>query len=129
MIFPYDCDSLSPRVHQQFSLPSELHGAQVRYAALQARHEPVGLAPGHSRSLDASDCVLVRQIKDQLLSALPLQVRSYRFTCIAPPPWHTPYPVSLQTLVPTPLSEGQLALHATVSALSPHSEGRSASQG
>ncbi len=109
MIFPYRCDSLSPRVHLQFSLPSAVHGAQVRYATVRVHDDTVRLAPGRPRSLDASDCVLVRQIKGALLTAVPVQVRSYRFTCIAPPSRHPPFFLSLRALVPAPTNQWQVA--------------------
>jgi len=42
------------------------------------------LRAGRPPTLQASDCELVRQIKETLLAELPVRVRSYRFTCEVP---------------------------------------------
>jgi len=103
-IVPYHCNSRSPRVHLQFSLPKTLSGPEVKYASLQATTETIRLEAGEPRSLDASDCDLLRQIKTTLLPALPVRVLSYRLTCVAPSSSRRRFYVSLQGLFPAPQS-------------------------
>ena len=110
-IFPYECNTRSPRVHLQFSLPKMVSGADVKYASLQAASETMRLEAGHPRSLDASDCVLLQQIKDTLLPALPVRVVSYRLTCVAPTASHRRFYLSVQALSPASQSPRQVAVH------------------
>ena len=110
-IIPYRCNSFSPRVRIRFSLPKAVNGPPVRSASLQAVNSTVRLDVGHPRSLDASDCALLHQIKDTLLAALPVRVVSYRFTCVAPPSSHPPFRLSVRALVPASGSQDQVAVH------------------
>ena len=110
-IFPYQCNTRSPRVHLQFSLPKTVSGAEVKYASLQAGSETIRLEPGRPRSLAASDCALLQQIKDTLLPALPVRVVSYRLTCAAPNSSHRRFYLSVQALSPASQSPRQVAVH------------------
>ena len=97
----------SPSVHLQFSLPELLDAGQARWADIDATTRNVQLTPGHPGSLRDSDCDLIRQIKDQLLAALPERVVSFQLACAAPRSAGSPFNVSVQTLTPvspTPLS-------------------------
>ena len=84
---PYDCGTThsgaarSPRVQVRFQLPYVLKGADVRYAELNVREQPVRLTPGSPHSLQPGDCELVRQLRGTLLSALPLHVEAADFNC------------------------------------------------
>jgi hypothetical protein len=109
-IVPYQCNSRSPRVHLQFSLPKTLSGSEVKYASLQATPRTVRLEAGQPRSFDASDCELLRQIKTTLLPALPVRVLSYRLTCVAPTSSHRRFYVSLQGLFPAS-QKAQVSVH------------------
>jgi hypothetical protein len=110
-IFPYQCNTRSPRVRLQFSLLKTVSGAEVKYASLQAGSETIRLEPGHPRSLDASDCALLQQIKGTLLPALPVRVVSYRLTCVAPTSSHRRFYLSVQALSPASQSPRQVAVH------------------
>lgn len=110
-VFPYQCNTRSPRVHLQFSLPKVVSGADVKYASLEAASETIRLEAGHPRSLDVSDCALLQQIKDTLLPALPLRVVGYRLTCVAPTASHRPFYLSVQTLSPASQTPRQVAAH------------------
>ena len=97
-VVPYHCDSHSPKVQLQFSLPEPVNGAQARFADLRAVKDTITLEPGHPMPLDAADCELVRQIKDELLSELPVRVLSAELSCAAAPTTHTHFRLSLQAL-------------------------------
>jgi hypothetical protein len=89
----------SPSVQLQFALPDALTGADQRWADLQAVQRTIRLEPGHPDTLDHSDCVLLQQIKDTLLAALPARIVDYRLRCEAPA--RSPrFSVSIKTLIP-----------------------------
>ncbi len=104
-VVPYRCNSFSPRVQIRFSLPSAVNGSPVTLATLQAVDGTVRLEAGHPRSLDASDCALLQQIKNTLFAALPMRVVSYRFTCVAPPSSQRQFRLSVQALTATTQSQ------------------------
>ena len=87
-VVPYQCDSQSPKVQLQFSLPEPVNGAQAQFADLRAVNDTITLEPGHPMPLDAADCELVRQIKDELLTELPVRVLSAE-TVLRGGPRHT----------------------------------------
>ena len=93
----YQCGR-SPSVHLQFSLPRVVSGSDIKYASLQATNGTFLLRAGRPPTLRASDCELVRQIKETLLPELPVRVRSYRFTCEAPRAEARQYRLSVQAL-------------------------------
>jgi hypothetical protein len=100
-ILPYQCGSaagelaLSPRVHLRFSLPSVVRSDQ---AVLRVASTTIRLEPGEPRSLDASDCALLSQMKDTLFAALPVRVVSSSLECTATN--HSQFSVSVQALTP-----------------------------
>jgi hypothetical protein len=53
--------------------------------------------------LDKSDCELVKQIKDALLPALPVQVLAARIECGSPGNAKHPYKISIQILTAVPV--------------------------
>lgn len=97
-VVPYQCDSQSPKVQLQFSLPEPVNGPQARFADLRAENDTITLEPGYPTPLDAADCELVRQIKDELFTELPVRVVSAELSCAAAPAAHTRFRVSLQVL-------------------------------
>jgi hypothetical protein len=97
-VVPYHCDSQSPKVQLQFSLPEPVDGAQARFADLRAVNDTITLEPGHPMPLDAADCELVRQIKDELLAELPVRVLSAELSCAVAPAAHTRFRLCLQAL-------------------------------
>ncbi len=115
-ITPYHCDSLSPSVELQFSLPQAIHGAQVRYADLEAENNTITLAPGRPTPLNSADCELMRQIKDGLFPELPIHVVSFRLACAAPQTAHHGFKLTLQAL--TPRSQTAAAVAASSGAIS-----------
>jgi hypothetical protein len=90
----------SPSVQLQFSLPELLDAGQARWADIDVTARNVRLSPGHPGSLRDSDCVLLRQIKDKLLAALPEQVISFNLACAAPKSARWPFNVTVQALTP-----------------------------
>jgi hypothetical protein len=110
-IIPYQCNSFSPRVQIRFWLPEAVSGSQASFASLQADQATVRLEPGHPRSLDASDCALLQQVKGTLLAALPVRVVSYRFTCGAPPSTHRSFQVSVEALTAAPKGQREVVAH------------------
>ncbi len=97
-IVPYQCPGQSPKVQLQFSVPAAVEGAQARLADLRASNDTITLEPGHPAPLDAADCELVRQIKDELLSELPVRVLSSELSCAAAAAGHGRFRLSLQGL-------------------------------
>ncbi len=89
---PYDCgyvgggEARSPHVEVKFQLPQPLQGAATRYAQLSVVNQPVRLAPGAPRSLQAADCEFVRQLQGTLLAGLALHVTVADFNCSAAHP-------------------------------------------
>jgi hypothetical protein len=90
----------SPSVQLRFSLPELLDTGQARWADIDATPRTVRLTPGHPASLRDSDCELLRQLKDELLAALPDRVVSFNLACAAPRPARWPFNVTVQALTP-----------------------------
>jgi hypothetical protein len=101
----------SPSAQLQFSLPELLPPAQAGLAQFQASTTTVHLTPGHPASLHASDCELLRQMKDGLIASLSRQVISVDLACDAPPAAQKPFSLTLQTLTPS-LTESKVLAHA-----------------
>jgi hypothetical protein len=80
-VTPSDCASLSPDVHLRFVLPRLVQGQAAANADIQAVQHTIELAPGNPQHLAASDCHLVREMRQSLLTDLPLKVVSARFSC------------------------------------------------
>ena len=80
-VTPSDCASPSPTVHVRFVLPRLVQGDSAGDEDIQAEQRTVELAPGTVAHLLASDCPLVRQIRQSLLADLPLKVLSSQFAC------------------------------------------------
>lgn len=86
-ILAYQCGpkpgspGFSPKVHLRFFIPEAVGRAQARWADFNATPRTVQLAPGHPPSIAASDCELLRQIKNGLLAALPNRVLSFNLAC------------------------------------------------
>jgi hypothetical protein len=111
-IVPYECEGQSPKVQLQFSLPAALEGAQARLADLRASNDTITLEPGHPAPLEAADCELVRQIKDELFTELPLRVLSSELSCARSPAGHSRFRLSLQALRADSPSESATAASA-----------------
>jgi len=83
-----------------------LPGAMYRFvgwlfvlATLAVNTAAAPAAPGQPASITNADCELLRQIKDDLLAALPDRVLDFNLACEAPATrW--PFGVSVQTLTP-----------------------------
>ena len=80
-VLPTDCASTSPDVHVQFRLPRLVPGAAANDSAIEAAPGVVEFAPGHPSHLLASDCHLVREISQSLLTDLPVKVKEAQFAC------------------------------------------------
>jgi hypothetical protein len=90
----------SPSVQLRFSVPELLSPKEARWADIDAAPQTVRLTPGQPGSLHDSDCELLRQMKDQLLTALPERVISFNLACAAPRSARWPFNVTVQTLTP-----------------------------
>ncbi|HEY6927353.1 MAG TPA: hypothetical protein VI653_28015 [Steroidobacteraceae bacterium] len=91
----------SPQVHLHFFIPQAVRGPATRWADINVEPRTVRLLPGHPASIKASDCELLRQMKDGLLAALPTKVLQFNLACEAPAtPW--PFSVSVEALKPVP---------------------------
>jgi len=99
-VTPFHCDTRSPSVELQFSMPKAVQGAEVRYSDLQAVSDTIVLKAARPAPFDATDCELMRQIKDELFPTLPIHVVDFRLNCVAPQTSRH-FQVSLQTLLPT----------------------------
>lgn len=104
-ILAYQCGkrlgqlAYSPQVHLHFFIPQAVRGAATRWADVSVEPRSVRLAPGHPASIKASDCELLRQMKDDLLAALPNRVLQFNLACEAPTTrW--PFSVSVEALKP-----------------------------
>lgn len=104
-ILAYQCgqkvgqQAYSPQVHLHFFIPQAVGAAQARWADIHVTSHTVDLGPGHPASLTSSDCELLRQMKDDLLAALPDRVLNFNLACEAPATrW--PFGVSVQALTP-----------------------------
>jgi hypothetical protein len=105
-VFSGDTQTRSPQVELEFYFPEGLPPAQAKWSDVKATRNTVVLEAGTAaNSLDKSDCVLVRQIKDGLLPALPVQVLDARVDCASAGAKH-PYRISVQTLIPVPAPGG-----------------------
>ena len=80
-VTPSDCASPSPTVHVRFVLPRLVHGDAARYEDIQAEQRTIELAPGDVAHLQPSDCHLMREIRQSLLTDLPVKVVSAQFAC------------------------------------------------
>lgn len=105
-ITPYRCGHVkgeptrSPRVELFFKLPEPVTANEASWHDLYASSAKVNLEPGMPRSFTASDCELMRQIKDVLLPALPARVIAYRLPCEAPSRHGPDFRLTVQTLRP-----------------------------
>jgi hypothetical protein len=91
--------AFSPEVRVHFSMLQPASQTPDLWADAVVAPQTVRLEPGHPGSLDASDCELLRQMKNGLLAALPHRIVSFRLACDAPPTrW--PFSVSLETVTP-----------------------------
>jgi len=92
--------SRSPEVRLQFSMPELAERASKRGMVVDSAATIVRLEPGHPASLHATDCELMRQIKDRLLAPLSQRVMSFNLACSAPPSRGARFSLSIQTLQP-----------------------------
>jgi hypothetical protein len=113
-ILAYQCGqrlgsmAYSPQVRLHFYIPQALGPAQAQWADLNAEPRTVRLEPGHPTSITVSDCELLRQMKDQLLAALPDRVPKFNLACESPATrW--PFSVSVEVLTPV-AGQGRVAV-------------------
>lgn len=102
-VFSGNTQARSPQVELDFYFPEALPPAQAKWSDVKALPSTVALEPSSApNSLDRSDCELVKQIKDALLPALPVQVLEARLDCSSTGELRHPYRISVQTLVAVP---------------------------
>jgi len=89
-ILPYNCsptpsgDMKSPDVEVRFQLPIFLQGPAVKWAPAKAIERTVRLSPGEPKTLQTSDCQLLQQIEQTLLTSIQARVVEEHFDCSAP---------------------------------------------
>jgi len=81
----YHCPGPSPSAELQFALPGALPARQRGLADFQAIPTAVTVAPGSPAHFESGDCEFVRQLRDELLSSLPLKVDGPPLSCGAAP--------------------------------------------
>ncbi len=89
-ILPYQCSPTpsgylrSPNVEIRFQLPIFLQAA-VKSAPAEAIERTVRLAPGEPKTLQNSDCLLLQQIEQMMLTTIDgARVTEQHFDCSAP---------------------------------------------
>ena len=86
-ILPYNCSRSprgamrSPKVQVRFQLPFFLQGVTAKAAPAEAVERTIRLAPGEPKTLDSSDCQLMRQVSRTLLASIPVRVDAEHFDC------------------------------------------------
>ena len=86
-VLPYRCsrtasgDLRSPRVQVSFRMPAVVHGAAVKWAQLSAVQRLIVIRPGEPKRLQPGDCWLLRQIRETLLTSLPVKVVQGELHC------------------------------------------------
>jgi hypothetical protein len=100
-ILPYQCSPTpsgylrSPDVEIRFQLPIFLQ-AGVKVAPAEAIERTVRLSPGEPKTLQTSDCQLLRQIEQMMLTSIDgARVDEEHFDCAAPPPQGANFHVTL----------------------------------
>jgi hypothetical protein len=92
--------SRSPSVRLQFSMPELVERTSNRGLVVEAAPAIIRLEPGHPVSLYATDCELMRQIKDRLLAPMSQRLMSFNLACSAPPSRGPRFILSVQALKP-----------------------------
>jgi len=116
IIFPYECErslgtrARSPQVHVRFWFPELVSAPPPSTTRLSVVRETVQLKPGNPPALGNSDCELLRQLKNALLSAVPLTITTYRLACAAPARFgKPPFELTVSTLATAVNSDSKLA--------------------
>lgn len=100
----------SPDVHLQFAAPELLDRDQSKWAQFTAAATSIELAPGQPASLHASDCELLRQIKDELLPELGETVVRADLACAAAKSVHGHFSLTVRTLTPVDSNKHVVAI-------------------
>lgn len=95
-----EAGSRSPSVRSRFSIPELVANGVQNGTVGETATALVRLEPGHPVSLDATDCELMRQIKDGLLAPLSQHVVTFNLACSAPPARGPRFSLTARTLQP-----------------------------
>ncbi len=123
-ILPYNCSPTpsgllkSPNVEVRFQLPIFLTGVSVKSAPAEAIEGTVQLAPGEPKTLQASDCELLQQIDQTLLSSITAHIDEEHFDCSGSPRQRANFKVTLT--LPMAVRMPPAPTGATTSARGPH---------
>src|SRR5579872_4120032 len=98
-IKPYNCNTRSPSVEIHFQLPQALQGSQAKWADFQAARTQAELDAGKPGPFEASDCELMRQIRQELLSNLPVKVTAFEGNCSEPQGASSGFHLKVQALM------------------------------
>jgi hypothetical protein len=93
----------SPSVRLTFDTPQAVQGSRVGLSDFHAITAKVHLEPGQPQALDASDCELLRQMKNSWIAMLSDRVIDYRMACGLPAPLHgaaARFSLSVEALIP-----------------------------
>jgi hypothetical protein len=96
-----DLAAKAPSVHLQFFVPELLPKPVAGWAQFKAAPQRVQIRPGHPASLDASDCDLLRQMKDALLDSLVQRIDRADLACPASGEAAKNFGLTLDALVST----------------------------
>jgi hypothetical protein len=100
LTFRCELGSRSPNIRMRFSMPQISESTAKGGTVIEASAALVSLEPGHPVSLEATDCELLRQIKDGLLAPISQQVTTFNLACSAPASKGTRFHLSVRTLQP-----------------------------
>ena len=89
----------SPQVHLHFFIPQAVGPSEARWADVNVEPRTIRLEPTHPASIKASDCELLRQMKEDLIAALPDRVLNFNLACEAPVT-RRPFGLSVEALTP-----------------------------
>lgn len=92
--------SRSPSVRVRFSMPETIESTANHATVVEVSTAVVRLEPGRPVSLDATDCELMRQIKDGLLAPISQHVTTFNLACSAPSSKGARFNLSVRTLQP-----------------------------
>jgi hypothetical protein len=106
-ILAYRCDSSpgdrsrSPAVELKFEFPDKVHGPEARWATVSVGTKAVQIGPGQPPSIDSGDCELVKQMTENLLESLPVQIVASDLVCSGPRQRvHSRFGVTARVLTP-----------------------------
>jgi hypothetical protein len=110
-IYAYGCvhgrsaaGNVRPHIDLTYEVPKALPPTVSTKSALLAKLETVHLGPGHPKSLDTRDCILVKDMRDTVLASFSSYIHSDNPDCSPTHSAHQQYNLTVQALIPLPES-------------------------